>query len=201
MLFWLLFLPGISLPEAAYGAFPFDSAEELSRVLLHDLPALALVLFVSRGSLPEDPFAQPKRSDALYAAGGFVALVLISSTAGYASSFFPGEAAGGYLEAPTDFAGWAAALASCAVTGYLEESYFRAYLLRKLESFGVARFRAIFISVALFSLCHLYEGAWGILNATLAGAALSFLFLRSGTVHAAAWAHAAYNMFVYVGSR
>ena len=201
MLFWLLFLPGISLPETAYGAFPFDAAEELYRVLFHDLPALALVLFLSRGSLAGDPFILPKRSDAGYAVGGFVALVLISSTAGYASSFFPGAAAGGYLEVPLGLAGWSVALASCVVTGYLEESYFRAYLLRKFESFGVTRFRAIFISTALFSLCHLYEGPWGFLNAALAGAALSVVFLRSGTVHAAAWAHAAYNAFVYASYR
>jgi membrane protease YdiL (CAAX protease family) len=170
-------------------------------MLLHDLPALALVLFIARGSLVFDPFQSPKRPDAVYAIGAFIALILISAATGFAASFFPGNRIMPYLEAPTDPAGWAAAIASCAVTGYLEESFFRAYLLTKMESLGVTAAKSIALSVALFSLCHSYEGPWGLVNAALAGSALSIVFLRRRSVHAAAWAHAAYNSFVYLTYR
>jgi len=49
----------------------------------------------------------------------------------------------------------------------------------------------------LFSLCHVYEGPWGILNAVLAGIILSLLFIRFRSLHGIAWAHGAYNIFVY----
>jgi membrane protease YdiL (CAAX protease family) len=55
----------------------------------------------------------------------------------------------------------------------------------------------VLFSTVLFSLCHIYEGPWGILNAVLAGIFLSVLFNRYRSIHGIAWAHAAYNMFVY----
>jgi membrane protease YdiL (CAAX protease family) len=87
---------------------------------------------------------------------------------------------------------------SCLGTGYLEESYFRYYLLIKLEiPVPNAAMRAA-LSTALFSLCHMYEGPWGILNAVIAGLFLSALFVRFRSLHGVALAHAFYNMFVYV---
>ncbi len=172
--------------------------EELSRILLHDLPALVLVLFISRESLRAEPFARPSRGDAAYAAGAFGVLVMLSWTLGLAAATSSADLSEAYLEAPIGFFGWSTALISCLVTGYLEESYFRGYLLSKLEELGVSGPRTILVSVVLFALCHLYEGPWGLVNAAAAGTALSLLFLRRRTVHAAAWAHAAYNAFVYL---
>jgi len=81
---------------------------------------------------------------------------------------------------------------------YLEEACFRAYLLSRLERLGIGRGRAVAIAVAMFAVCHLYEGVWGVVNAAAAGVFLSLVFLRARSLHATAWAHAAYNIFVYV---
>ncbi|MDR1949246.1 MAG: CPBP family intramembrane metalloprotease [Spirochaetaceae bacterium] len=49
----------------------------------------------------------------------------------------------------------------------------------------------------LFSLCHLYEGFWGVLNALFAGVLLALVFRRYRSLHGIAWAHGLYNAFIY----
>jgi membrane protease YdiL (CAAX protease family) len=49
----------------------------------------------------------------------------------------------------------------------------------------------------LFSVCHLYEGPWGFLNAAISGILLAFIFLRYRSIHGIALAHGLYNVFVY----
>jgi membrane protease YdiL (CAAX protease family) len=82
-------------------------------------------------------------------------------------------------------------------TGYLEESYFRYYLLAKLRRALPKPTARIFLSTFLFSICHMYEGPWAVLNAAMAGFFLSVLFIRYRSLHGVSWAHAAHNMFVY----
>lgn len=203
-MYWLLFLPGIALPSDAFEALPFDSLEELSRIFLRDMPALLLIAIAARGSfvagsaISPDPFSPPTRADVMPAALSFLALVGISAAAGVAASYVEGSAAEAFLEPPLSPAAWAAALAACVSTGYLEEAFFRAYLLSRLERLGIGRGRAVAIAVAMFAVCHLYEGVWGVVNAAAAGVFLSLVFLRARSLHATAWAHAAYNIFVYV---
>jgi membrane protease YdiL (CAAX protease family) len=55
----------------------------------------------------------------------------------------------------------------------------------------------IFVSTAFFSLCHLYEGPWGVINAVLAGLLLSLVYIHYGALHGLAWAHGLYNIFIY----
>ena len=86
---------------------------------------------------------------------------------------------------------------SCILTGYLEESFFRFYLLQKLEVCGALVLPRIFFATLLFAYCHAYEGLWGVLNAVLAGLLLSVLFERYRSLHGIAIAHAFYNAFVY----
>jgi membrane protease YdiL (CAAX protease family) len=56
---------------------------------------------------------------------------------------------------------------------------------------------AILVSTALFSLCHIYEGPWGVINAALAGLLLSLIYVHYGAIHGLAWAHGLYNIFIY----
>jgi membrane protease YdiL (CAAX protease family) len=86
----------------------------------------------------------------------------------------------------------------CFATGYLEETYFRAYLFVRLSEAGLDEMKCIVVSVVLFSLCHIYEGFWGVFNAAVAALILSVAFLRRKSVHGPAWAHAAYNALVYM---
>jgi membrane protease YdiL (CAAX protease family) len=50
----------------------------------------------------------------------------------------------------------------------------------------------------LFSICHIYEGPWGFLNAALSGVVLAYAFLRFRSLHGVAIAHALYNILAYV---
>jgi membrane protease YdiL (CAAX protease family) len=132
---------------------------------------------------------------------GFPALVVISLVLSLLISLFPGNSPPPGIEAPVSVPGWVVMFLSCIGTGYLEESYFRFYLLKKLREItpGTAGMVVrIALSTALFSVCHIYEGPWGIANAALAGAVLSLLFERFGSLHGIAWAHGGYNAFVYV---
>jgi membrane protease YdiL (CAAX protease family) len=110
---------------------------------------------------------------------------------------FTGTPADTGIGAPATFSGWLVMLLSCVSTGYLEESFFRFYLLNKLGELGVKTGTAVFVSVVFFALCHVYEGPWGVLNAVLAGTLLALLFLQYRSLHGIALAHGFYNTFVY----
>jgi membrane protease YdiL (CAAX protease family) len=102
------------------------------------------------------------------------------------------------MEAPRGLVPWLVLIAASLGTGYLEESYFRAYLSVRFAEAGLGPLKSIAVSAALFTLCHLYEGLWGALNALLAGIFLSLVFLRQKSLHGLAWAHGGYNVFVYL---
>jgi membrane protease YdiL (CAAX protease family) len=127
------------------------------------------------------------------------------------------------VEAPGEPAAWILMILSCFSTGYLEETYFRRYLLDRFlqpkpgtlaaktlspETRGLAAVAGtlyaktgpipgILVSTALFSLCHIYEGPWGVINAALAGSLLSLIYVHYGALHGLAWAHGLYNIFIY----
>ena len=141
---------------------------------------------------------RPGKRDGLVALAALGALVLIAAGTGFLASLLPGGEAAAGIEAPRTVPGWAVVIVSCLVTGYLEEGFFRAYIITRLDDIGVGGLRAVVVSVVLFSLCHLYEGPWGVVNAALAGSALSVAFIRGKSLHGPAWAHGAYNAFVYL---
>jgi membrane protease YdiL (CAAX protease family) len=113
------------------------------------------------------------------------------------SSLFTDAPAGTGFGSPADLPGWIVLSLSCISTGYLEESFFRFYLLTKFRDMGVRTGTMVSVSVLLFALCHIYEGSWGMLNAVLAGTLLSAIFLRFKSLHGTALAHGLYNAFVY----
>lgn len=181
---------------------PFDAAATLSRTVLSDAPALLLVLFfLIRGSRPGlRGISRPCIKDGIAAAAAFAGLIIAASLSGWLGDLFPGCDAGSALEAPRTVPAWLAVILACALTGYLEESFFRAYMLTRLSDAGLGGARAVFMSVTLFSICHLYEGPWGVVNAALAGSVLSAAYLYRRSLHGPAWAHAVYNLFVYVSA-
>ncbi|GHV81672.1 hypothetical protein AGMMS49991_02300 [Spirochaetia bacterium] len=87
---------------------------------------------------------------------------------------------------------------SCFSTGYLEETYFRHYLLTWFREQGLHSAIGIGISVLLFSFCHVYQGLGGVLNAVMAGTLLGLIYKRYGSLHGLAWAHGLYNIFIYM---
>jgi membrane protease YdiL (CAAX protease family) len=141
------------------------------------------------------------------------------------SSVVSGSEAAGVAEVPDGLAAWIVTAVSCFSTGYLEETYFRHYFLGRFRKrkpgipppeLGVSAYRAyqpmealssntpgtnpaagVLASTAFFSLCHIYEGPWGVINAALAGLFLSLIYIHYGALHGLAWAHSLYNMFIY----
>jgi membrane protease YdiL (CAAX protease family) len=99
---------------------------------------------------------------------------------------------------PRGFLQWLVLTVSCIGTGYLEEGYFRFYLFKTLEAAGISGGRILFLSIFLFTLCHGYEGPWGMANAAIAGWFLARVFKKRGSLHGIAWAHGAYNLLVYL---
>ena len=208
ILYFVLFFPGVyaspvSGALAGMETIPFSILRELGRTLTYTIPSLALLWYLitdKKGfsALEEE---KPHKRDLLPFGIGLPGLIIIGLFISLLVSLFSQVLSitpPPLVEAPVNVPGWIVMVLSCLATGYLEESYFRYYLLAKLENFALRPAVSISLSTALFSLCHLYEGPWGILNALLAGLLLSVLFIRYRSLHGIALAHGVYNVFVYI---
>jgi membrane protease YdiL (CAAX protease family) len=167
---------------------------ELERSLLFRVPALVLVFRFVGEPIRFFRFA---RKDLYCFALAFPAIVLAGTGVSFAamtSGFFPGVP----VPTPQSAAGWALAALSSLSAGFLEEGYFRVYLLERLKKSGLGIREAVAASVLLFSFCHWYEGPWGTVNAAVAGLILSLLFIRFRSFYGIALAHGLYNIGVYV---
>jgi membrane protease YdiL (CAAX protease family) len=206
ILYFVLFFPGVFTGAGGTETVPFSILRELGRTLTYTIPSLALLWYLtagrqSQGKLSAIEGVIPQKRDIPPFIIGLPGLILtglgISVLASLLSEHFgitaPLKAAG-----PSTIPGFLVMILSCLGTGYLEESYFRYYLLLKPEIPVPNTVMRAALSTALFSLCHMYEGPWGILNAVIAGLLLSSLFVRYRSLHGIALAHAFYNMFVYV---
>jgi len=205
ILYFVLFFPGVFvMPWADTGIISFSMFLELSRIITYTLPSLALLWYLisyKEGlSSAREQLKTGKRD--LKALGfGLGALILIGlfiSQLASLSSDYLGLPEPPKIEGPASFPGWFVIIFSCLGTGYLEETYFRYYLLTKLEKTVPHLAMRIVLSTLLFSTCHIYEGPWGIANAAIAGLILSLLFIRFRSLHGIALAHGAYNIFVYI---
>jgi len=211
ILYFVLFFPGIAASPPpdwlANGVdtvrtVPFSVLRELGRTLTHTLPALALLLYlISRGEPKPVKIRTlaPQKRDILPFAIGLPVLIIIGLLIPFLISLSAATAAAPpRIEGPYNFIGWAVMILACLGIGYLEELYFRYYLLSKTENIIPQAAVRVLFSTVLFALCHMHDGPWGVLNAALAGLFLSALFLRYRSIHGIALAHAGYNMFVYV---
>ena len=205
ILYFVLFFPGIyalpfSSPET--GPLSFSILKELGRTLTYTVPSLALLWYLISDKTGFSAIyeVKPLKSDLFPFAIASFGLIIIGLFTSLLLSIFSGVYAPPVLEAPQNIPGWIVISLACLGTGYLEESYFRYYLLNKLEIPLPNTFLRIALSTFLFSLCHIYEGPWGILNAVLAGILLSVLFIRFRSLNGIAWAHGFYNLFVYAAS-
>ena len=218
ILYLVLFFPNVfsnnySTDFYSTGIIQFSLINELGRTLTYTIPSLALLWYIILGKisgaripafkeifyLPELKFSQKRDLCSLLIGlpglilTGIVISLLISGLSPDLSMDLPLK-----VQAPDRILGWIVLVFSCLGTGYLEESFFRYYLLSSLEiNISKPAIRVI-IAAILFSFCHIYEGPWGILNAALAGILLSVLFIRYRSIHGIAWAHGAYNLFVYI---
>jgi len=217
ILYFVLFFPGVyasgfpvqfSAGLEGGETIPFSALRELGRTLTYTVPSLALLWYLILGKKPKKIkyFSDLNLKKTIKRAfipfiAGLPGLIIIGLSISFLIAFFiqaKGLPSPPKVEAPRNPLSWTVMVLSCIGTGYLEESYFRYYLLTKLKNLLITPVKMIILSTILFSVCHIYEGPWGILNATLAGILLSLLFIRYKSLHGIAWAHACYNIFVYV---
>jgi membrane protease YdiL (CAAX protease family) len=199
IIYWVLFFR-IPIGSAPGETLEFSWTAETWRIFMYTLPSLALVwyLLLRAKSLREMGIKLPQKKDFVIASLAFSALTLIGVTISLVSAQFGDAAALRQFLRPQTAAAWAVLAVSCVSNAYLEESFFRFYLLSMKEEMGLGPHRAALVSTLLFSICHIYEGPWGFLNAALSGVVLAYIFLHFRSLHGIAIAHALYNILAYV---
>jgi len=85
---------------------------------------------------------------------------------------------------------------SCMVTGYTEEIFFRSYLFKSLQNAGAGLLPAAIITSLLFGAGHIYEGYYAFAATAAIGAFLSFIFIKTKSIHTVAIGHGLYNFSV-----
>ena len=176
----------------------FSVYRELYRILLYSIPSIALIWFlVLRKKKLKDTPIKPRKNDLISGLIALPCLLLTGLTVAIMPSYF-GSYSASLPSSPSGVLDWVALCFSCIFAAYLEESYFRYYLLSKSKEMKMGPVQALLLSTALFSICHIYEGPWGFLNSVISGAVLSFLYLRYKAFHGIAIAHGLYNIAVYV---
>ncbi|MCL2244188.1 MAG: CPBP family intramembrane metalloprotease [Treponema sp.] len=180
------------------GVEGFSNTAELTRLLTYTIPSLALIWYLLlKVKKIKDWNIKPCFNDLVSGIITFPCLLITGFAVAVMASNLSGNSA--YISPyfPSSVPGWAILSVSCIVSAYLEESFFRFYILSRREEMHLNSAMALVFSVALFSICHIYEGPWGFLNSVFAGTILAFIFLRYNSLHGAAIAHGFYNIAVY----
>jgi membrane protease YdiL (CAAX protease family) len=198
ILYGILFLPGALRVAPPPELAEFSVNRELTRILVYNLPALALVLYLRYRPRKAATVLWPSWGDLFSFLWALPALALTGFCVSRMAAFFPGSPGGLVIGPPDDIIGLLVMFASCVSTGYLEESYFRYYMGEKFRESGLGPRSFILVSTALFTLCHFYEGPWGTLNAFLAALMLALVYTRFRGLHGLALAHGLYNAGVYL---
>ena len=219
VLYAVLFLPGLVI--SLTGSVVLPAAVEPVRMLIFNIPSTALILYLAHRGRQDNTWGlKPGAKDLFSCLIAFPCLLIIGFIIAYSSSFFGDTTVQITFVPPSGAVGWILLCVSCISTGYLEESFFRLYLLGRFSGginrrFADAPLReddnilsrrkeikpgvpaAMAVSAALFSICHIYEGPWGLLNSALSGILLSVIFLRYNSLHGIALAHGLYNIAAY----
>ena len=201
ILYIVLFLSGSAaqFTGTAAGMDSFSSAKEIAKILFYFIPSLALIWYLLIKAWKLEFWAiRPGRKDITACLITLPILLITGFVISYISSKTNGITSQTALYSPGSSLEWVILCFSCVFSAYLEESYFRFYILTRREELNLNATSALVLSVALFSVCHIYEGPWGFLNAVLSGTFLAFIFLRYNSLHGIAIAHALYNISVFV---
>ena len=208
ILYILIFFSGSA---AAFSLNPgeFSITAEIYKSALHTIPSLALIWYLVNKSKMTDVLlvrgyyvpastldVRFRKNDLISAARALPCLLAAGIVTTIASSI-SGTTARIIVYAPVTAAGWITLCVSCFLGAYLEESYFRFYLLSKRNEFNLNAKGALALSVILFAACHIYAGPWSFINALISGVVLGFIFLRYNAIHGLAIAHGLYNIIAY----
>jgi len=186
---------GGSFETASFSAYPV-----IINIFLFCIPSLALIWYLIYKSWKiEYWIVRPGKKDSACFLFTFPLLLITGFSVSFISAFtggFQGQAMP--VSVPSSVTGWALICVLCVLSAYLEESFFRFYLLSKREELNLNAPSALAFSTSLFAICHIYEGPWGFLNALLSGLLLGYMFLRHNSLHGVAAAHALYNIAAFI---
>lgn len=85
---------------------------------------------------------------------------------------------------------------SCMATGYLEEIFFRAYLFKSLQKTGAGLIPSAIAVNVLFGSGHIYEGYYAFAATAAIGFFLTWLFVKTKSIHTISIGHGLYNFSV-----
>jgi len=177
----------------------FSITAEIVNIFTYFAPSLALIWYLIYKARKIEIWAvRPGRKDFTACFITFPCLLFTGFFVTLVGSFVGAPSEKIMFHLPSTFFEWLFLLIKSLLAAYLEESYFRFYLLTKREELNLNAVSALALSVILFSICHIYEGPWGFLNAVISGTILGFVFLRYNSFHGIAAAHALYNISTYV---
>jgi membrane protease YdiL (CAAX protease family) len=202
ILYIILFFSGIGGSAgliANGGVESFSVTTELFRIFLYYIPSLALIwyLLLKTRKLKEWDLRLGSK-DLLVLLITLPCLLITGFIVTFVSSYIGETPVQITLYSPSTAPEWVVLCIFCICAAYLEESFFRFYLLSKRNELKLNTSSALVLSVALFSICHIYEGPWGFLNSVISGIFLAFMFLRYNSLHGITIAHSLYNIAAYV---
>lgn len=207
ILYLLLFLQGIFPVNDFPSAIVFSPSGALLRFFIYTVPALVLLsylLFYKKNKEGEKATLNLPRfalKDVRVFALCFTGLVFTGFIISFAADFFTPSPNPAKITMPPDFFAYFVMIVSAMSIGYLEEIFFRVYLIKRIRDAGVGLMRSVLLSSVMFALCHIYAGQWSVLNAAVAGLGLAFVYTRYLSVHGIALAHGVYNIFVHIAGQ
>jgi membrane protease YdiL (CAAX protease family) len=179
----------------------FSISALIVRTASYTIPSLALIWYLLlKARNIRDWGIVPGIKDLISCVIALPCLLLTGFFIASVSYIIGGSSAQIPVNFPSTTPGWIALCAACVFSAYLEESFFRFYILSRGDELKLNALPALVVSVALFSICHIYEGPWGFLNSAISGTILSIVFLRYHSLHGIAIAHSLYNIFIYVNN-
>jgi membrane protease YdiL (CAAX protease family) len=179
-------------------AVDFSVSAELVNIFTYSIPSLILIWYLAvRTKKVEIWIVKPGKKDYISFIITLPFLLITGLFVSLVGSYINGTSSQ-IFHSPSTPTEWVFLSITCLLSAYLEESYFRFYLLSKKEELNLNNTSALAFSVILFSICHIYEGPWGFMNAAISGTILGFVFLRYYSIHGIALAHALYNISIYV---
>lgn len=194
----------------AGGPGPLQADELLGAAALRASHAIFLIVIIGlTGPFAEFGLTRPRFSD-LARAFAWAAAALIAAWAPGSAAFAPPAPgasatelmAGGLIGAAREAPGRTALLVwlFCLAVGYREELFYRSYAIRSMLSLGAGEKAAWALSSLLFAAGHAYQGPAGMLSSGLIGLIFGRAYLKGGSLHALAWAHALVNFLIFAGA-
>jgi len=190
---------GFALQSGGTGAETanFSVSAGIIRIILNYIPSLALIWFIIiKNWKIEYWIIKPGKKDLISGVFTLPALLMIGFSVSFAHALTSGVQT--QSAAPPNAALWIVICVTCFLSAYLEESFFRFYLLSRRNELNLSAPSALIFSTALFAICHINTGPWGFLNAALSGLFLGFMFLRYNSLHGIAIAHGFYNIIAFI---